>query len=78
VTATATDPLGNTSEFSADTIVAQSNVVTWVNPNGGDWDTPSNWSDDAVPGAGDDVSITIAVSNPINPQRIDGRCGETA
>ncbi len=65
VTATATDPLGNTSEFSADTIVAQSNSVSWINPSGGDWDDPSNWSDDAVPTAGNDVSISIAVSNPI-------------
>ncbi len=63
VSATATDPAGNTSEFSADSIAVQS--VSWVNPSGGDWDTPSNWSTDAVPGAGDDVTISIAVSGPI-------------
>ncbi|MGO9915353.1 MAG: hypothetical protein ACLQIB_11655, partial [Isosphaeraceae bacterium] len=39
--------------------------VSWINPNGGDWDTAANWSSDAVPGASDDVTISIAVSNPI-------------
>ncbi len=32
-------------------------TVTWINPAGGDWDTPANWSTGAVPGAGDDVVI---------------------
>ncbi len=32
-------------------------TVTWINPGGGDWDTPANWSTGAVPGAGDDVVI---------------------
>ena len=63
VTATATDPAGNTSEFSADLLAYQ--VVSWVNPNGGDWDTRGNWSTDAVPNAADDVAINIAVSAPI-------------
>ena len=45
--------------------MAQSNSVSWINPSGGDWDDPSNWSDDTVPTAGNDVSISIAVSNPI-------------
>ena len=39
--------------------------VSWINPNGGDWDTASNWSSDTVPTAADDVTISIAVSNPI-------------
>ena len=65
VSSTATDPAGNTSEFSADSIAIQSNTVFWVNPNGGDWDTPSNWSDDAVPTGDDDAVINSAVSNPI-------------
>ena len=39
--------------------------VSWINPNGGDWDTASNWSSDAIPTAAADVTISIAVSNPI-------------
>jgi hypothetical protein len=31
--------------------------ITWTNPNGGDWDTASNWSGNAVPGPGDDATI---------------------
>src|SRR5262249_55405007 len=29
--------------------------VTWINPQGGDWDTKSNWSTGQLPGVGDDV-----------------------
>jgi hypothetical protein len=32
-------------------------TVTWINPAGGDWDTPSNWSTLARPGPGDDVVV---------------------
>ncbi len=31
--------------------------VTWTNPNSGDWNVPSNWSTNAVPGLSDDVVI---------------------
>jgi len=34
-------------------------TVTWINPNGGDWDTPSNWSTGALPGPSDDVVINL-------------------
>jgi Bacterial Ig-like domain (group 3) len=34
--------------------------VTWINPDGGDWDTPSNWSTGALPGPSDDVVIDIS------------------
>jgi hypothetical protein len=33
--------------------------VNWINPAGGDWDTPGNWSTDAVPGANDAVEINV-------------------
>jgi hypothetical protein len=33
--------------------------VTWINPAGGNWDTPSNWNTGALPGAGDDVIIPV-------------------
>src|SRR5262249_29349500 len=35
-------------------------TVTWINPGGGDWDTPANWSTGAVPGPDDDAVIDIA------------------
>ena len=35
-------------------------LVTWVNPAGGDWDTPGNWSTGLLPAAGDDVVIDMA------------------
>jgi hypothetical protein len=61
ISATATDPNGNTSEFSADIV----NSVTWTG-GGGDnqWSDPANWSDDQVPGAGDDVVINVSGATP--------------
>jgi hypothetical protein len=38
-------------------------TVTWINPAGGDWDTPGNWSTGAVPGPNDDVVIDLAGQN---------------
>jgi len=35
-------------------------TVNWINPAGGDWDTPSNWSTGAVPGQADDVIISYS------------------
>ncbi len=40
-------------------------TVTWTNPAGGDWNTPANWSTDAVPNSTEDAVIHIAVSGPI-------------
>jgi fibronectin-binding autotransporter adhesin len=34
-------------------------AVSWTGAVSNDWDTPANWSDDAVPGAGDDVTIAL-------------------
>jgi probable HAF family extracellular repeat protein len=34
-------------------------TVSWINPSGGDWDTPSNWSTGAVPGPSDAVVINL-------------------
>ena len=39
--------------------------ISLINPNGGNWDTASNWSSDTIPTASDAVTINIAVSNPI-------------
>ena len=35
-------------------------TVTWINPSGGDWDTPSNWSTGTVPGPADDAVIGLS------------------
>src|SRR5947209_73300 len=32
-------------------------VITWTNPNGGDWGTAANWDLRRLPAAGDDVVI---------------------
>jgi hypothetical protein len=40
-------------------------TITWINPNGGFWDDPTNWSTGVVPGPTDDVGITIPVTAPI-------------
>ncbi len=50
---------------SLELVAGASTVVSWINPNGGDWDTASNWSTGMVPTAIDDVTISIAVTNPI-------------
>ena len=34
-------------------------TVNWMNPAGGDWDTPGNWSTGALPGSSDDVVINM-------------------
>src|SRR5262249_6823947 len=34
-------------------------TVFWINPLGGDWDNPANWSSGAVPGAGDDAVVAL-------------------
>src|SRR5262249_50764730 len=34
-------------------------TVTWINPAGGDWDTPANWSSGSLPGGNDDAVIAL-------------------
>jgi hypothetical protein len=58
ISATATDPSGDTSEFSQD--VQVSPAVFWANDVSGDWDNPSMWSSGAVPGPGDVAVIPFA------------------
>src|SRR5205085_6799214 len=64
VTATATDPDNNTSEFSAcQTVTTLSATdVSWINASGGNWNNAANWQDgtgmNRVPIAGDNVFIT--------------------
>ncbi len=59
ITATATDPSGNTSAFSAP---LQAPLVTksWNNAAGGNWSVTTNWSPNGVPAATDDAVITLA------------------
>ncbi len=37
-------------------------VVNWINPDGGNWDVPGNWSTDNLPGSGDDVVISTSLA----------------
>ncbi len=39
---------------------ARAATISWNNASGGNWTTASNWSPAVVPGAGDDVLITLA------------------
>src|SRR5262245_5767215 len=59
ITATATDPLGNTSEFSFPVTAALA-VIQWNNASGGNWSLAANWSPAQVPGAADQAQITLA------------------
>ncbi len=34
-------------------------TVSWINPSGGDWDVPANWSTGQLPGLADDVVINM-------------------
>ena len=38
-------------------------VVQWINPAGGTWNTPGNWSTGNLPGATDDVVINVPSTN---------------
>ncbi len=51
------DPVGNhlDREFAWEFVVA--NAVFWINPYGGDWNVPANWSTGRVPGPSDDVVL---------------------
>ncbi len=51
------NPLGSSNLTSSFTVLQYSAV--WINPNGGDWSTPSNWESGVVPGPGDSVLIDV-------------------
>ncbi len=55
---------GGTSNSQSFTFADPSaDTVVWIGPNsGGDWDTASNWSDDAVPTSTDNVMIGSGVT----------------
>ncbi|HNC48556.1 MAG TPA: hypothetical protein PLH27_06180, partial [bacterium] len=38
---------------------ASAGTKTWNNASGGNWGTASNWLENAVPGSGDTVYITL-------------------
>src|SRR5205085_3920949 len=89
VTATATDPNNNTSEFSAcQTVTTLSATdVSWINASGGNWNNAANWQDgtgmNRVPIAGDNVfitlpgtyTVTLDVSPSINSLTVGGATG---
>src|SRR5579863_5372820 len=45
------------SVVAATASATPSPTITWVNPAGGFWDVPGNWSTGVVPASTDDVSI---------------------
>jgi hypothetical protein len=58
VTDRAGNPLG-----AADVVTPFTHITTnWINPNGGDWNDPTNWSTGDVPGPGDDVVINTGTN----------------
>ena len=61
------DPEGNflgASNYVTHFTVAQAPAV-FVNPAGGDWNTPSNWQNDQVPGPNDNVLINTGNPNAV-------------
>ncbi|MCI0567581.1 MAG: right-handed parallel beta-helix repeat-containing protein, partial [Acidobacteria bacterium] len=59
ITATATDPEGNTSELGNAEVIAAA-VISWNNAAGGNWGVAANWSPALIPGASDTADITLA------------------
>ena len=55
------NPLGSGSVSSKFTVLQYSAV--WINPLGGDWSDPLNWSSGKVPETGDDVLIDVTDSS---------------
>ena len=39
--------------------MAQTPKYEWINPAGGSWNEPTNWSEGVVPGPGDDVEFLL-------------------
>jgi hypothetical protein len=56
VTDRAGTPLGTNDIVSRFSLT---NAEAWINPQGGAWDDPANWSLGSVPGPTDDVSVTL-------------------
>jgi hypothetical protein len=59
VASSITDTRGNQAGTEFSWTFAVKGPNTWVNPVGGSWHVAANWSIRQVPGAGDDVSITL-------------------
>jgi hypothetical protein len=41
-------------------LAAEGATIVWINPNGGNWSVPANWSPTMVPGAADTALIGVA------------------
>ncbi len=67
-------PLGMIASQSAtelDLDMTAATIVTWINPNGGNWDVGANWSSGTVPASSDDVLIDTASPATITIQSGD-------
>ena len=58
--ANVTDRAGNTlgSSDIVTSFAIVSATIAWINPNGGNWDEPTNWDTGVVPGSSDQVAIS--------------------
>ena len=48
-------------------------AVYWINPGGGDWNNPANWSTGKLPGPDDDVLIATPLPNYVYHSRGENR-----
>jgi parallel beta-helix repeat protein len=62
VTATATSPANDTSEFS-NCVQPAALVRSWVSDTGGAWENPANWSGGVVPQPGETVVIDTGLND---------------
>jgi hypothetical protein len=66
-----TDTVNNSITATA-TVTVVPRQVSWINASGGDWDTPSNWSTNSVPGPTDAVTIGIPGQNTFTVTHASG------
>lgn len=53
------DPTPNTITFNVTAVTPAGITVSWINPNGGDWNDPGNWDGGVLPGSNDEVIIDM-------------------
>jgi hypothetical protein len=48
------------------TVIVTGELFRWINPNGGNWSVPGNWSGNRLPGPEDDVAIDLEGDYTVN------------